>query len=134
MKTILLIGGDHDLSSDMAELMTYAGYQVLGTPTTTQESAALARRLQPDLMLVLSTVGLDYADGLETVRLLLRTAPAARMIVWSARDSSIYIERLLAVGVSAFVPKSTVYSDLLQVVHRVAEGETPGYNASQARA
>lgn len=134
MKNILLIGGDKDLSSDMAELLTYAGYQVAGTPTTAQDSIALARRLQPELLLLLSTVGLDYADGLDTIRALLRAAPAARMIVWSARDSSIYVERVLGIGVTAYVLKSTVYNELLEVIHRVAEGETPGFSAPQARA
>jgi DNA-binding NarL/FixJ family response regulator len=134
MATILLIGGDDDLSSDMAELLSIAGFQVVGTPDSAQESINQARRIQPDLMLVLSTVGLDRADGLETIHGLLRAAPGARMVVWSARDSSVYVERVLGVGVSAYVLKNAQYSDLIGVVQRVAGGESPGFVTHRAHA
>jgi DNA-binding NarL/FixJ family response regulator len=132
MATILLLGGDDDLSSDMAELLAIAGFQVVGKPDTAAEGIAQARRMQPELMLVLSTVGLDRADGLETIHALLRAAPGSRMIVWSARDSSVYVERVLSVGVSAYVLKSAAYSDLLDVVKRVTMGETPGFVENRA--
>ena len=132
MATILLIGGDNDLSNDMAELFTYAGFQIIGASDTAQEGVFQARRLQPELIVVLSTVGLDRSDGLETIHALLRAAPGSRMIVWSARDNTIYIERVLSVGVSAYVSKSTAYTDLIEVVNRVAAGETPGFVTNRA--
>ncbi|MFN8374513.1 MAG: response regulator [Anaerolineae bacterium] len=132
MATILLVGGDGDLSNDMAELLALAGYQVLGSPDTAQLGTTEARRLQPDMILLLSTMGLDSADGLETIRALLRSAPGARMVVWSARDSSIYVERVLGIGVSAYVSKNAAYDELLAVVKRVAAGETPGFVAPHA--
>ncbi len=118
----------------MAELLTIAGYTVAGKPDTAVEGIAQARRLQPDITLVLSTLGLDQSDGLETIRALLRAAPGSHMIVWSARDSSVYVERVLGIGVSAYVLKNASYGDLLDVVNRVASGETPGFVPHRVRA
>jgi DNA-binding NarL/FixJ family response regulator len=132
MATILLIGGDDDLSNDMAELFTYSGYQVVGAPDNAQEGVLQARRLQPALIVVISTVGLDRSDGLETIHALLRASPGSRMIVWSARDSSVYVERVLGVGVSAYVLKNTTYGELVDVVHRVVAGENPGFVSNRA--
>jgi DNA-binding NarL/FixJ family response regulator len=132
MATILLIGGDDDLSNDMSELFMLAGFQVIGSPDSAQEGVFQARRLQPELIVVISTVGLDRSDGLETIHSLLRAAPGSRMIVWSARDSNVYVERVLGVGVSAYVLKNTAYGDLIEVVRRVANGENPGFITNRA--
>ncbi|NWF69982.1 MAG: response regulator transcription factor [Chloroflexi bacterium] len=134
MTTILLVGGDDNLSADLAELLTVAGLQVVGTPASAAESLAQARTLQPDVMLALSTVGLDSSGGLETIRALKRAAPAAHVIIWSARDNTLFIERMLNIGVSAYVLKSAPFDDLLHIVRRVAAGETPGFVAARQHA
>jgi DNA-binding NarL/FixJ family response regulator len=131
MRTVLLVGGDEDVSKDIAELLAYDGFHVVGRPLSSSEGIAYAENFQPEIIIVLSTRNLDHTDGLWTIPYLMHVARDTKVIVWSARDLPRYIERMLAAGVRAYVHKVVPYSEFLPILKAVADGAIPGYIPGQ---
>lgn len=75
----------------------------------------------PDVAVVDLSLGSD--DGIELVRWIRQHQPSVRIVVLSMQDEALYAERLLRLGVSAYVMKSAAESDLLTALRKVARGQ-----------
>ena len=88
------------------------GFEVAGEAGNGEEAVAMARELQPDL--VLMDVQMPGIDGLEATRQIGALDPAPPVVVMSTHESGDYQSTALAAGALAFVPKSEFGMDVLE--------------------
>jgi DNA-binding NarL/FixJ family response regulator len=75
----------------------------------------------PDVAVLDLTLGSD--DGVELVRWVRLHYPAVRIVVLSMQEEALYAERLLRMGISAYVMKSAAESDFLIALRKTAKGQ-----------
>jgi len=78
-------------------------------------------QLLPDVAVLDLTLGSD--DGMELVRWVRQHYPAIRIVVLSMQDEALYAERLLRLGITAYVMKSAAESDFLTALRKAAKGQ-----------
>ncbi len=98
--------------------------EVVGEAADGEEAVALARRLQPDV--VLMDVRMPRLDGLEAARRILadlQTDSACRVIMLTTFDVDEYVYTALRVGASGFLLKDVSPEQLVAAVRLVAAGD-----------
>jgi DNA-binding NarL/FixJ family response regulator len=95
--------------------------EVVGEVSDGAQALEAAGRLDVDV--VLMDVRMSGVDGLEaTRRLAARGGESARVVILTSFDLDEYIDRALAIGVSAFVLKSASAEELVAAVRTVGAG------------
>jgi two-component system chemotaxis response regulator CheY len=88
------------------------------------EAISEYRRIQPDL--VLMDIIMPGMEGVETVKRICETDPAARIIMVSSVSHREKIAEALAAGAKCFIPKPVTSADLKraldQVIHTAGSG------------
>jgi DNA-binding NarL/FixJ family response regulator len=103
------------LSSDPA-------IEVVGEAGTGREAIALARRHQPDV--VLMDVRMPDLDGIAATRELSTGVPPVRILILTTFEEDDYIFGGLRAGASGFLLKRTRPEELIAAVHTIAAGES----------
>lgn len=121
--TDILIVDDHDLVRTGLKniLAGERELKVVGEASTGEDAIQLARKLEPDL--VLMDVGLPGLSGLETTERILKAQPDIRVIVLTAHSEPPLPARLLDSGASGYLTKACDAAELLRAVRKVAQGE-----------
>ncbi len=119
----LMIVEDHELFRTGIHniLAGMQGVEVVGEAATGEEAIAMARRLEPDLILM--DVGLPGISGLETTERILKTQPGIRIIVLTAHSEPPLPARLLDIGASGYLTKGASAGELISAVNAVHRGE-----------
>jgi two-component system nitrate/nitrite response regulator NarL len=120
----VLVVDDHPIVLDGVRLLvdstswiTLAGYARTG-----REAIAVAEQTQPDVVLL--DLRLPDMLGPEVIHGILRGAPEAKVVLFTAYADHAAVEPALAAGARAVVLKDADRADLVGVVRRVAAGET----------
>ena len=92
---------------------------VVGEAENGSAATALARELAPDV--VLMDISMPVMNGLEAARKILRERPETSIIMTTAMGVEPYRQASLSVGASAFIDKSCLTAELVEMVHRAAE-------------
>lgn len=94
---------------------------VIGEAGSGAELLGLTAQLQADLILLdLSMPGLG---GLETLPLLRKTRPTARILILTMHDDEGYLRQALREGASGYVLKKAADSELIAAIRAVMRGE-----------
>src|SRR5476651_1807386 len=101
----VLLADDHAIVRQglRALLNTAGSFQVIGEATTGREAVEMARKLQPDVILM--DIAMPVLNGLEATRQILAARPKARVIILSAHSDDEYIKRTSEAGVMGFLEK-----------------------------
>jgi DNA-binding NarL/FixJ family response regulator len=120
----VLVAEDHAIVRQglCALLNRDAQIKIVGEARTGREAVALARSVQPDVILM--DIAMPELNGLEATRQILARDPAARIIILSAHSDDEYIERTTAAGVVGFLEKQTSAEILTKAIMEVAKGRT----------
>lgn len=103
-------------------LESSAGITVIGEAGDGRQAVDLARREQPDI--VLMDIQMPVEDGLSATRRVLGgAAPDARVIVLTTFERDDYLFEALQAGASGFLLKNTPPEQLLHAVRVVAQGD-----------
>lgn len=95
--------------------------KVIGEAGSGVELLALLSQLAPDLILLdLTMPGLG---GLETLPLLRKTIPEARILILTMHDDESYLRQALREGASGYVLKKAADSELIAAIRSVMRGE-----------
>jgi DNA-binding NarL/FixJ family response regulator len=120
----VLVVDDHPIVLDGVRLLvdstswiTLAGYARTG-----REAITVAEQTQPDVVLL--DLRLPDMLGPEVIHGILRGAPDAKVVLFTAYPDHAAVEPALAAGARAVVLKDADRADLVGVLRRVAAGET----------
>jgi DNA-binding NarL/FixJ family response regulator len=97
------------------------GVEVVGEAADGREAVALAKELQPDV--VLMDVRMPELDGIEATRRLRQAGVDARVLVLTTFDLDEYVYAAVRAGASGFLLKDAPREQLVTAVRTVARGE-----------
>ncbi len=119
----ILLADDHALLREgLRKSFESAGDNVVGEASSGEEAVALARALQPQV--VLMDLSMPVMDGIEATRRIREEAPSVRIAVLTMHDDIDKTRDAIAAGASAYLSKGTSFTEVRETVARVAEGDT----------
>lgn len=123
-KIKVLIADDHTLVREgiAAMLQFCEDVEVVGEASDGKEAIDKAKELQPDV--VLMDIAMPGLGGLEATIELKKMDSKIKIIVLSQYDDKEYVSRFLKAGVSGYVLKKAVGSDLIAAIKAVTKGES----------
>jgi DNA-binding NarL/FixJ family response regulator len=120
--TRVLLADDQELvRAGFRLILELAGLEVVGEAADGAEAVELARRLDPDVVLV--DVRMPRMDGIEATRRLGRAGLRARVLVLTTFDLDQHVYDALQAGASGFLLKDVDRDRLVEAVRTVAAGE-----------
>lgn len=119
----IVIVDDHPLVREGLKqlLAEQSEFELVGEASDAAQARQVIAQLQPEIAVLDLTLGAD--SGMDLVRWIRQEYPAVRMMVLSMQDEALYAERLLRLGISAYVMKSAAESDFLNALRKVARGQ-----------
>ena len=113
----LLVVDDHHLVRQaLVELLTQAGFEIVGEGADGADAVALAKRLEPDL--VLMDLRMPVLGGLDAARLIKDADPAIQVVLLSAFESPALEQQAEEAGCFAYLVKGGPPGDLRLVLHQ----------------
>jgi DNA-binding NarL/FixJ family response regulator len=113
----LLVVDDHHLVRQaLVELLTQAGFEIVGQGADGADAVALAKQLEPDL--VLMDLRMPVLGGLEAARLIKDACPAIQVVLLSAFESPALEQQAEEAGCFAYLVKGGSPGDLGLVLHQ----------------
>jgi DNA-binding NarL/FixJ family response regulator len=118
----VLIVDDHELlrAGLRSRLEREAGIAVAGEADTAERAVLMARRLQPDLIVL--DLLLPRRSGDDVIPDLANVAPQARVLVVSSQAAPSSVRRALSAGAAGYLPKRSSDRDLVAAIRLVADG------------
>jgi DNA-binding NarL/FixJ family response regulator len=125
MKPItILLAEDHTIVREglrkMLELE--ADLKVIGEAKEGRQAVALARKLEPDI--VLMDIAMPLLNGLEAARQILKTLPQTKVVMLSAHNDDAYVKNATGSGAVGFLLKQTSSHEVCQAIRTVMKGQT----------
>ena len=119
----LIVADDQELVREGLAMILAAqpDIEVVGEASDGVDAVALAKQLQPDIML--KDVRMPRLDGIDATRLVLAAIPTSRGLVLTTFDGDDAVLGALRAGASWFLLKDTPRRSLVAAVRAVAEGE-----------
>ncbi len=96
---------------DLVEMLTAAGYQIVGQASNGQEAIDLVKGCRPDLAIL--DVKMPVLDGISAAEEIIHIAPVLMLTAFSQKE---LIERARDAGVMAYVVKPFSISDLIPAI------------------
>jgi DNA-binding NarL/FixJ family response regulator len=119
----VLLADDHDILRQGLKLllsMHPEEIEVVGEARTGREAVELARKLQPDVV-VMDITMLDM-DGLEACRILHREQPSTQVLMLTMHESEEYFLQALRMGAAGYLVKKAAPTELRLAISSVAQG------------
>jgi DNA-binding NarL/FixJ family response regulator len=120
----VIIAEDHPIMRDgLIDLLEHEpAVELVGCADSALEVENLIRVHEPDLLVLDLTLGAD--DGVLLAQRLLWNRPKLRIVVLSMHDEMVFADRLLAMGVRAYLTKDRTRTEFLLAVRCALEGRT----------
>ena len=117
----ILIVDDHAVvrRGVRALLESEAGWEISGEATTGREAVDMARRLQPDV--VVMDLSLPELNGLDATRQILKDSPRSEILVLTMHHSEELARDVLQAGARGYVLKSDADQSLIAAVKSLRE-------------
>ena len=120
----VLVVDDHAIvRQGLASVFKDSGVRIVGEAEDADEAVRLARKLQPDVVLL--DVRLNSVDGIDAIKTIHAAAPNTRVVVLSAFDSNTYIARAISAGAHDYQMKTASRQELIDAVTHAAQGTSP---------
>lgn len=120
--TILLVDDHVVMRSGCRELLTQAGFEIVGEACDGEEAYQLFSRLLPQIVLMdLTMYGMN---GLETIRRIIHHYAHAQIIVLTMHDEPSFATRSIRSGARGYITKTSPPEILLHAIREVIRGET----------
>jgi DNA-binding NarL/FixJ family response regulator len=125
MKPItVLLAEDHTIVREgLRKMLDLEGdFEIVGEAQDGRQAVVLAKKLCPAV--VLMDIAMPLLNGLEATRQILKTLPAARVLILSAHSDHAYVENAIAAGAVGFLLKQTSAHDVCRAIREVKKGRT----------
>jgi DNA-binding NarL/FixJ family response regulator len=123
MTISVLIADDHGVlrAGLRALLSAEPDMEVVGQTSNGDDALALAKRLQPDVLL--ADINMPGASGIELARNLLQAAPHVRVLILTMYEDADLLQQALVAGARGYIAKRVVETELIKGVRAVARGD-----------
>jgi two-component system, NarL family, invasion response regulator UvrY len=101
-------------------LERHGSITVIGEAADAAAAHSLFRSLEPQI--VVMDITLPGTSGIEVMRRMLTHQPAARILIFSMHEDTIFATRALQAGAFGYVTKASAPQVLVEAIHAVAEG------------
>ena len=120
MATTALIADYDERFRTIVRKLIEGPVQVVGEAENDESAIALARALEPDLILI--DLDLPRAGGIETARMIKDDQPRIRVVLLTAHGEEAYLDATGKSGADAILPKKDARTEASAVLQRVARG------------
>ncbi|ANO51771.1 response regulator [Woeseia oceani] len=122
MTVRILIADDHQVVRDglKALLDIPPRFQVIGTACDGREAFALARKLNPDVVII--DIAMPELNGMDATKRMLAEMPGLRIIALSMHSDKRYISGMLQAGALGYVRKESAFEEISAAVEAVSQG------------
>lgn len=114
---ILLADNHEGIRRRVRSLLEAAGFEVCGEAADGLEAVRQATSLMPDLIIL--NLSMPVMTGMEALPQIAKSAPGAKILVFSVDDGDELRQEVFRRGAHGFVNKSSPPSDLLQEVEKL---------------
>lgn len=120
----LLLADDHAVVREglRSLLARQPDFRVVGEAAVGRQAVALARELQPDL--VLMDIAMPLLNGLDATRQLRKALPATQVLILSAHGDDAFVTAAFEAGAAGFLLKQSTSHELCQAIRQVRQGGT----------
>jgi DNA-binding NarL/FixJ family response regulator len=120
----VLLAEDHEIvRQGLRKLLeTERDIEVVGEAATGRQAVTLARRLQPNV--VVMDIAMPLLNGLEATRQVRAALPATKVLILSAHSDDAYVEEVTALGATGYLIKQTSAQFLSTAIREVHQGKT----------
>lgn len=118
----VLVVDDHELvrTGICRMLDDHGEIEVLGQAESGEEAILLARKLQPDVVLL--DVNMPGIGGVETTRRLLQSVPHAHVLAVSSLVEEPFPSLLLKAGAKGYITKGAPIEEMVRAIKKVTQG------------
>src|SRR5690606_30320852 len=118
----VMVVDDHPMWREgVSRDLTEAGYEVVAALGEGAQAVRVAAAVNPDVVVL--DLQLPDLSGVEVIRGLSRTAPAAKVLVLSASGEHRDVLEAVKAGATGYLVKSAARAEFLDAVARTAEGD-----------
>ena len=115
--TVLVCDDAIFMRTMITDILTQAGYEVIGEAETGSQAVERYRQLQPDI--VTMDIVMPDMGGIEAVRAICRDSPEAKILMCSAMGQQALVVEAIQAGAKDFVVKPFQPSRVLEAVQRL---------------
>lgn len=120
MATTTLIADTDERFRTSVRKLIEGPVQVVGEAEDDESAIALARALEPDVILI--DLDLPRAGGIETARMIKNDQPGIRVVLMTAHGEEAYLDATGKSGADAILPKKNARTEASAVLRRVTSG------------
>jgi two-component system chemotaxis response regulator CheY len=117
LRTVLICDDAVFMRTMLSDILSQAGFSVVGQAQSGEEAVAKYKELQPDL--VTMDIVMPDMGGIEAVRKIMAEHPDARILMCSAMGQQSLVVEAIQAGARDFVVKPFQPSRVLEAVQRV---------------
>jgi DNA-binding NarL/FixJ family response regulator len=111
----------------IAFLKFYDDIEIVGEASNGLEAIERAEKLKPDVILM--DVSMPELGGIEATLEIKNRMPGMKILILTQYSDKEYVSRLLKAGVSGYILKQAVGTDLISAIRAVAKGESYLYSS-----
>ena len=117
----LLVADDHKETADLLCALLQSEFEVIAQVQDGHSLVTAAERLSPDV--IVSDISMPGLDGISAASAILRSNPAARIVLVTVHSDPMVAQRGLETGALGYVLKRTAGDELVPAVHSALRGE-----------
>src|SRR3989338_5221614 len=119
----VLLADDHTVVREGLRMVLEAekDIRVIAEARSGREAVGLVRKLRPDV--VVMDIAMPLLNGFEATRQILKTFPAAKILILSAHSDDEYIDQMIAIGAAGYVIKQSSAQTLSTAIRAVTKGK-----------
>ncbi len=121
MNIRIILADDHTILRNgiRSLLEKEEGIEVVGEAEDGREAVEMARKLQPDI--VLMDISMPHLNGVEAARHITSTIPTCKVIALSMYSGKKFVMEMLRAGASGFLVKDCIQEEFITAIRTVAE-------------
>jgi DNA-binding NarL/FixJ family response regulator len=120
----VLLADDHTIVREGLRLALEAekDIRVVAQARSGREAVELVKKLRPDVIVM--DIAMPLLNGFEATRQIVKSFPAARILILSAHNDDEYIDQMVAIGASGYLIKQSSTEVLSRAIREIDKGNS----------